>query len=276
MTSVTGKIQHFSLVGLVMLLVIVLAAESQAIIIRHDKSVRDYRARESRFPAVFYLERQDIGKICVATLIDPQWAITAAHCGSVTSLSETLRAGSGFAVSVSGQERLIDLMVAHPNYTPDTPEEVDLALIRFSEPLVTPRPVRLNGRQQEQGKVVSLLGWGFWGMGTTGRQSSDGTLRMAQNRIETAGRRLTIQFGDPRQSDHHVLELEGMPSLGDSGGPALLREEEGWVLAGIAIGEVMDENFDEETQGKYGSVAVYERISRHLDWIASTIRNNKH
>lgn len=275
MNRVTGKIQYPLMAGLVMLVVIMLATQSQAIIIRHDKSVRDYRARESRFPAVFYLERQDIGKICVATLIDPQWAITAAHCGSVTSLSDTLQAGSSFAVSVSGQERLIDLMMVHPNYTPDTSEEVDLALIRFSEPLKTPRPVKLNARQEELGKVVSLLGWGFSGMGTTGRRTSDGTLRLAQNRIETAGQRLTIQFGDPRQSDDHVLEMEGMPSLGDSGGPALLQKDDEWVLAGIAVGEVMDENFDDETQGKYGSVAVYERISRHLDWITSTMKDNQ-
>jgi len=63
-----------------------------------------------------------------------------------------------------------------------------------------------------------------------------------------------------------------MPSLGDSGGPALIQEEDRWLLAGIAVGEVMDENFTEETQGSYGSVAVYERVSRHVEWIRRTMR----
>ena len=257
----------------VVLIGLILVTQSQAIIIRHDKSVRDYRVRESQFPAIFYLERQDTRRTCVATLIDPQWAITAAHCASITSLQETLRNGRRFAVTVAGRERLIDRLTMHPDYVPDSPEEVDLALLRFSQPLALPRPVALNSRQDEEGKIVSLLGWGYSGLGTTGREFSDGNLRLAQNRIESIGRRLFIRFDDPRQLGSDVLDLEGMPGLGDSGGPALMREGDEWRLAGVAVGEVMGEDFQEETQGRYGSVAVYERVSRHLDWIRRTIES---
>ena len=38
-----------------------------------------------------------------------------------------------------------------------------------------------------------------------------------------------------------------------------------------AIGEVAGDQFYEETQGKYGSIAVYERVSLHLDWINSIL-----
>ncbi len=251
---------------------LLLILPSQAIIIRHDKNAGEYRVRESDFPAVFYLERQDIGKTCVATLIDPKWAITAAHCVTITSLPSNLLDSGSHVVTVSGQQHLIDLLVMHPAYLPDFSEEVDLALLRFAAPIAMPRPVEVNTSQKEEGEVVSLLGWGFYGLGTTGRQFSDGIFRMAQNRIEAAGRRLSIRFDDPRQLSSEALELEGMPSLGDSGGPALIQEEDRWLLAGIAVGEVMDENFTEETQGSYGSVAVYERVSRHVEWIRRTIR----
>jgi len=257
--------------ALAILVAFTLVTQSQAIIIRHDKSVSDYRARESRFPAIFYLERQDVGKICVATLIDSQWALTAAHCTTITSLRDTLRDGDKFSVLVAGKERFIDQLAVHPDYRPDSPGEVDLALLRFSEPLELPRPVMLNTRQDETGKVVSLVGWGYFGVGTQGRQFSDGILRMAENRIQSAGRRLSIQFDDPRQRGSDVLELEGMPSLGDSGGPALVREGSEWLLAGVAVGEVMGEGFQEETQGRYGSIAVYERVSRHVGWIRHTL-----
>ena len=80
-----------------------------------------------------------------------------------------------------------------------------------------------------------------------------------------------LRRSDPRQLASAVLELEGMPSLGDSGGPALVQGQGGWLLAGIAVGEIMDENFTEETQGSYGSIAVYERVSSHLEWIRRTI-----
>ena len=62
-----------------------------------------------------------------------------------------------------------------------------------------------------------------------------------------------------------------MPSLGDSGGPALILGEIGASLAGIAVGQIQGEDYEEETQGKYGAVAVYERISSHIDWIEEVI-----
>jgi secreted trypsin-like serine protease len=62
-----------------------------------------------------------------------------------------------------------------------------------------------------------------------------------------------------------------MPGLGDSGGPALIETDTGYRLAGIAVGEVRGEDFSEETQGKYGSVAIYERVTQHIEWIETVI-----
>ncbi|MEZ5490605.1 MAG: trypsin-like serine protease [Gammaproteobacteria bacterium] len=258
-------------IGLLCLGGLTVIVPSEAIIIRHDKNYASYRARESDFPAIFYLERQGPRKVCVATLIDPRWAITAAHCATETGLYEALESGAGFAVSIAGRQQLIDRLVIHPQYQPGRPTEVDLALLRFEQSLDLPSPVSLNVDSEESGQVVRLLGWGFFGLGTSGRQYDDGQFRLANNRVELAGQRLRIRFDDPRELDSSALDLEGMPGLGDSGGPALLLEGDRWILAGVAVGEIMDENFSEETQGSYGAVAVYERVSRHLEWIRRTI-----
>jgi secreted trypsin-like serine protease len=70
------------------------------------------------------------------------------------------------------------------------------------------------------------------------------------------------------------LPLEGTLSLGDSGGPAFLETSEGLLLAGVSVGQVEGPDFSEETQGQYGSVAVYERVSLHVEWINSVLNSD--
>ncbi|HJN96055.1 MAG: hypothetical protein CMQ15_06210 [Gammaproteobacteria bacterium] len=244
---------------------------SQAIIIRHDVAPSRYEIRSTQFPAVFFLERQGNRKVCVATVIHRRWAVTAAHCAEETTLANTIENGRRFGVQVGGQTREIDALIVHPDYDQDSATDVDMALLRFREESSVPRPLPLQLNEDEQGEAVTLLGWGFFGLGTTGRQYDDGRLRRAHNRISSTTRRLHIRFDDPRDHSGDSLDLEGIPGLGDSGGPALLETELGFRLAGIAVGEVEGDNFSEETQGKYGSVAIYERVSQHIDWIETVI-----
>jgi hypothetical protein len=246
-------------------------ASSQAIIIRHDTGPKRYEVQSRDFPAVFYLERQGNRKVCAATIIHEQWAITAAHCTEETLLGNTLENKRRYAVEVAGELREIDLMILHPDYDLTTADDVDLALLRFREAFKLPTPVPLQLESDELGQIVSIVGWGFFGIGTTGRQYDDGVFRRARNRITQADKRLQIDFEDPRDRHLESLELEGMPALGDSGGPAFIETATGLRLAGIAVGEIEGADFSEETQGKYGARAVYERLSSHLDWIEAVI-----
>lgn len=258
--------------ALAYLLVFVLwMAESQAIIIRHDVGPARYEVRDSAWPAVFFLEKQGRRKVCSATVIHPQWAITAAHCLEETSLGNTITNGRRFAVEVDGTQREIDRVSIHPDYDQNSNSDVDLALLRFRRASISPQIIPVNQQQSELDAVVRILGWGYFGLGTTGRQFDDGSLRMASNRISEAGTRLRITFDDPRDNGSETLDLEGMPSLGDSGGPAIIETAAGYALAGITVGEIEGEGFSEETQGKYGSVAVYERLSLHLNWIEAIV-----
>lgn len=253
------------------LLCAILVSNSSAIIIRHDVGPGRYEVREDSYPSVFFLERQGNRKVCAATVIHRQWALTAAHCVEQTLLGNTLANARDFAVRVAGQDREIDAVIIHPQFDLAGADDVDLALLRFKQPSTLPRVMPIRLQALEVDSIVTLLGWGYFGLGTVGRQYNDGSLRLARNRITDLGRRFRIRFDDPRDSGSAALPLEGMPGLGDSGGPALQDDGNGLFLVGITVGEIETADFSEETQGKYGAVAVYERVAMHIDWIETVI-----
>ena len=255
----------------VLLLCSSFVSPSSAIIIRHDVGPARYEVRESSYPSVFFLEQQGNRKVCAATVIHQQWALTAAHCVEQTLLGNTLANGRDFAVLVGGQDREIDAVIIHPEFDIENAADVDLALLRFKQASTTPRAMPLHLQESAPDSIVTLLGWGYFGLGTTGRQYNDGSLRLARNRITDVDRRFKIRFDDPRDRASQALPLEGVPSLGDSGGPALLENEDGLFLIGITVGEVTVNGFSEETQGEYGAIAIYEIVVLQLDWIETVI-----
>ena len=253
------------------LLLAAITSSSQAIIIRHDKADSRYRVDESSYPQLFFLHQGFGNKICMATLISPHWAITAAHCTRQTPMLRTLEQQESFSLSIAGKQYEVARLVIHPlNDTADQMHSVDLALIRLDRDVDNVIPVQLNREANESSQEVSLLGWGFTGIGTLGLQYNDGKFRRARNRVHEAGQWLSFQFDDPRESGNQALDLEGIPSLGDSGGPALLETEQGPVLMGIALGE-LEEGESPPVQGLYGTIQLYERISSHLEWIEQVI-----
>jgi secreted trypsin-like serine protease len=260
-----------------LIVVLLLSTSVQAIVIRHDTGYARHSAREAQFPAVFYLEQRGQRRICVATLIHPQWAITAAHCAQETSLASVLAAGEVYGVRIGGERRFIDQIHIHPDYPEphgESGQEVDLALLRLQEPADMPQPLPLYRDQDEQNRIVTLMGWGFFGIGTQGIQVDDGQFRIARNTIQTANHRLRFTFDDPRHPNSQAIDLEGLPGLGDSGGPALLATAHGWQIAGIAVGELQVDGDSARRQGMYGAIAVYERVSLHIPWIEQIINGN--
>ncbi len=255
---------------------------AQAIVIRHDTGYSRHAASEAQFPAVFWLEQRSQRKVCVATLIDARWALTAAHCVEETGLQRHITSQGEYVVQIAGTLQGIDHVEMHPDYQfRDHPQfaarEVDMALLRLTEPLAQPRPMPLYRDNDEQNREVTLLGWGYFGLGTTGIAHDDGRFRMARNIVTVAAQRLRLNFDDPRLPDSVAVDLEGLPGLGDSGGPALLQTADGWQLAGIAVGEVASPAATPQAagmppaQGLYGAVGIYERVSAHLAWIEAVL-----
>ncbi len=246
-------------------------SSSQGIIIRHDKGDSRYQVREESYPQLFHLHTSFENKVCMATLINPHWAITAAHCANQTPLLKTVQEKSPYSLTINKKLYGVAELVMHPLYdTGNELDNVDLALIRLDQEVQGVTPVALYRRADEVDQIVSLLGWGFTGIGTRGLQSNDGKFRRAQNRVVEAGQWLTFLFDDPRSSGNQALALEGIPGLGDSGGPALLETESGPLLMGIALGE-LEEGDSPPVQGLYGTTQIYERISSHLEWIEQVV-----
>jgi secreted trypsin-like serine protease len=244
-------------------------SQAQAIIIRHDQSDSSYVVYAQQYPQLFYLHTRFDNKICVATLISEQWAITAGHCTEQTPMGEVIQAGGIYPVTIDGTEFAVTELVLHPAYKhPQQMQAVDLALIRLDRPSgIT--PISLYQETDEREKVVSFLGWGFTGEGIKGGTGNDGKMRRAQNKVMNAGKWLEFIFDDPRDRNSAALLLEGVPGLGDSGGPALFEAPEGPLLMGIALGEI--NNPLAASQGSYGSISLYERVSTHYSWILQVI-----
>lgn len=258
-----------------LMLLCVVLVPAHAIVIRHDTGYTRYIASEADYPGVFPLALEDRRKVCVATLVAPQWALTAAHCAAETALQATLAEGRAYAVQINRQTHHIDALYLHPGWSGEStvhlqPRQVDLALVHLSAPVNERTVVELYRGEDELTRAMTFLGWGYTGLGTTGTSVDDGQLRFAQNTVIRADERLRFEFNDPRARDDKAVQFEGIPGLGDSGGPALLANGGSMQLAGIAIGELTGKT-NSVGAGRYGAIVVYERVSQHLDWIDGTI-----
>jgi len=248
---------------------------ADAIVIRHDTGYTRYIASATDYPGVFPLEQQGHRNICVATLVAPQWALTAAHCATETTMQAALRDGQAYKVQIAGQTHHIEAVHLHPTWSGESlerlqPGQVDLALLRLSAPVNVDAVVELYRGEDELAQTMTFLGWGYTGIGTTGSAINDGRLRFAHNTVILADEHLRFEFDDPRVNDDQAVEFEGIPGLDDSGGPALLTERGSMLLAGIAVGELTG-GADYVGAGRYGAIVVYERVSQHLDWVDSVI-----
>lgn len=250
---------------------LLVAWPAAGIVIRHDRSDTGYVVDAARYPQFFHLHERNQRKVCLATLIAPRWAITAGHCVDDTPLRHTLAQGAAYTLQVAGQSYRVEQLALHPQYSNGKQlRGVDLALLRLDREVAGVTPVPLQRSADEQDLVAVLVGWGSTGTGVSGRHRNDGKFRRAENRVETAGEWLEFHFDDPRLPDSRALALEGLPGLGDSGGPALFEGDEGLVLLGIAVGELERSDVDGR-QGLYGATGIYERISRHADWIDAIV-----
>lgn len=246
--------------------------QAHAIITRHDTGYTQYYAREWDYPAVFPLGTEGFVHTCVASLIADTWALTAAHCIEESGMAAAFAASEPYVVAVNRKSISVAEYYFHPQWQGGSESgsaETDLALIRLQTPVIGVKPLPLYAGEAELGEQMTFLGWGYTGSGDHPRRSRDGQLRKAHNRVsDTSDGWLRFDFESPHQSAE-VLPLEGVPGLGDSGGPALLNVEGTSCLAGVAIGELGVAS--PSAWGRYGAKVIYQRISRQVDWVQGVI-----
>ncbi|MEO0869486.1 MAG: trypsin-like serine protease [Cyanobacteria bacterium J06642_11] len=267
------------------------ATPSQAMVIRHDVAPEHYLVNEADYPAIFPVLEDGNIKDCVATVVDPQWAMTAAHC--LASLYAQDFERNPYRVTIAGLENVVtDVVVPEEfgtfevirdvdgnfiNFDFD-PDELDLsydvALMRLRDNVDHVTPIDIYRDDDEVGQIVTLLGWGNFGTGDVGLSSTnpvnDGQFRQATNQITgTQGNYLTFEFDDP--SAGSALPLEGVNGPGDSGGPALVDTVNGPRIIGISSRGAYADDDDNPRQGRYGWQEFYVRTSQTQDWIDQVI-----
>ncbi|WP_313207064.1 trypsin-like serine protease [Stenotrophomonas sp.] len=248
-----------------------------AIVIRSDVDDSAYRVPASAFPALADMPGEGHG-----VLIAPRWVVTAAHAAPME--------GMDAEVQIHGQAYRVERVVLHPGYRrmPDALGQAalasgnpgpihaflaasdDIALIQLATPVSDVAPVRLYRGQDETGRTATLVGKGATGTGLTGLLPGAphrGQLRRAENAV-TGGndRYLWYRFDGPGNG----LPLEGVIGGGDSGGPLMIRDRDGWQLVGLGswITAVPEHALE---AGFYGQVVHNVRISRYAGWIDSVI-----
>jgi hypothetical protein len=232
----------------VTLLTLITISPAHGIIIRHDVSDKEYQEFGERYSSsVAYIGG------CMATLVEPDWLLTAAHCmrGESVDLTTALHLEAPYQV---------EQIFVHP--------DSDIALAQLKSPVRNGKPATLYNQTDEDGKIVVFVGNGVSGNGRDGLTGEDGNLRGARNTvIEATKYNLVFLFDTPETATN----LEGISGPGDSGGPALVETSRQVYIVGVSAYQKSN-GFKE---GHYGVKEYYSRVSSHYSWLRDIIDNTK-
>ncbi|WP_339899567.1 trypsin-like serine protease [uncultured Gilvimarinus sp.] len=230
----------------VILLALITISPAHGIIIRHDVSDKKHQELGEQYSSsVAYIGG------CMATLVEPDWLLTAAHCmrGESVDIKTAMHLEAEYQV---------EKIFVHPDR--------DIALVQLKDPVRNGEPVTLYNQIDEVGKVVVFVGNGVSGNGRNGLTGEDGNLRGARNTvIEATQYNLVFLFDKPETATN----LEGISGPGDSGGPALVEIDELLYVVGVSAYQ-KGNGFEE---GHYGVKEYYSRVSAHYLWLREIIDN---
>ncbi|GDY30326.1 S1 family peptidase [Gandjariella thermophila] len=197
---------------------------------------------------------------CGASLIDKQWLVTAAHCVEGQQPSN-MRIRIGSTDRTSGGEFVTpDKFVPNPQAS-QTQAGYDIALIHLPQ-AVQAAPVKIAGTSPTPGTALRLIGWGQ----TCPSQGCGEPPQQLQQ--------LDTKTVDPSQCNGGAFDAQrelcidnqgGKASAcyGDSGGPAVVHDGDGWALVG-ATSRGQAQNCPDKP-------GIYTNVVAHTDWIKQTM-----
>lgn len=192
---------------------------------------------------------------CVA--INKHWFVTAAHVVENSKMCVVHRGDVDEAF-------IVKKIICHDNFDTKKFGIGDIALLQVEEDIGLDFYPGLYDKDDEKDKLCSIAGYGMYGTFLTGLKHSDDNMRAGSNYIDETEKDLLICSPTAGKSK---TKLEFIICSGDSGGGLFIGND----LAGINSCVVTS---DDKPDSSYGDIGCHTRISKYVEWIKQTIKDN--
>jgi hypothetical protein len=192
------------------------------------------------------------GMHCTASLIAPQYVLTAAHC-----LEGIGHAQGRF--QVGGQTYSSSRIFIHPQYNPNaigSDSAHDIAIMKLDRPVTNVTPSSIFRGTPTVGQMLTLVGFGEGGNASTGGDGTFGIKRVGTTPIDSVSSRL-IHWNFDNNNESNTAP-------GDSGGPAFVTINGQQFIAGVTSGGTL-------ANAAIGDQSFDTRVDAYKSWIDSIV-----
>jgi len=206
----------------------------------------------AEFDSVGIIGTKQLGQFGTGTLISPKHVLTAAHAAKLV-----LNPTDG-TFEVNGKQYTTSQIYIYPDYNSHTQKD-DIAILELSQPVEGVTPSAIFRDTPQVGDLLTLVGFGAGGNGTTGQDGTFGVKMVGTTPIDTVTDTLiTWRFDNNNESD---------TAYGDSGGPAFLLVDGEYLVAGVTSG-------GSDPNSMIGDVSFDTRVDAFAPWIDSFVAGN--
>lgn len=222
------------------------------------------RVSESQYP---YVARLTYGGelLCTGTLVGSRYVLTAAHC-FFDSRNRRAVGDTEIVARMNGQHYTSTRVSIHPTYRSRSSAcvdgEIDAAIIELASDVSGVSPVPLVETVTPVGSVITLVGYGTEGTGSTGENGSIPPVGLVNT-----GTTIVQGYGDSppaknSDSTYYFWKFdsgEANTGSGDSGGPAFLYAGTQPYISGITCGG--------EGESQFGTYSYNTRSDVLVTWL---------